>query len=152
MGIIDRIKKTTKTDETAEAKPVKKAAVKKAAPAKKVAKTETAPVVVPADASAAPIVTKSTNTVLVRPVVTEKAATAQTSANKYTFIVARWAKKAAVKAAVKEVYGVEPVAVNMINVEGHRMRFAKNTGKRSDFKKAIVTLPAGKTITIHQGV
>lgn len=155
MGIMDRIKKTK--DETAvdekSVKPAKKTVKKAAAPkatkaespkkeeVEKVAKSETAP-----------LVTKATNRVLIRPVVTEKASSAQQGANKYTFIVATWAKKNAIKSEVKAVYGVEPVAVNVINVQGHRVRFGRNLGKRSDFKKAIVTLPPGKTITIHEGV
>ncbi len=89
--------------------------------------------------------------VLVKPLVTEKSAVMQ-SANKYTFIVARWAKKIHVKAAIKEMYGVDPIDVNVINVQGRRVRFGRGLGQRSDYKKAIITLPAGKSITIHEGV
>lgn len=143
MGIMDRIKKTKKTVEPVEEveKKVKKA--KKEEQTEKVVKAET---------EVAPIITKSTNPVLIRPLVTEKAARAQSGQNKYTFIVALWAGKSAVKTAIKQVYNVEPVAVHIVNVEGHRVRFGKNQGKHSDFKKAIVTLPKGKTITIHEGV
>src|SRR3989338_2223121 len=129
MGIMDRFKKTKPEQIAAETKPTKKTT-------KKVA---------------APIVTKTTNRILIKPVVTEKAASAQ-SGGKYTFIVANWAKKATIKTAVKEVYGVEPATVNVVHVQGHRVRFGKNIGQHSDFKKAIVTLPPGKTITIHEGV
>ena len=152
MGIMDRFKKTKPEQIAAETKPTKKT-TKKVAASKVAAPKETAPEVVPvkAETVAAPIVTKTTNRILIKPVVTEKAASAQ-SGGKYTFIVANWAKKATIKTAVKEVYGIEPVTVNVVHVQGHRVRFGKNIGQHSDFKKAIVTLPPGKTITIHEGV
>ncbi|MCX6779571.1 MAG: 50S ribosomal protein L23 [Candidatus Magasanikbacteria bacterium] len=91
------------------------------------------------------------NSILVRPVVTEKSAVKQ-SENKYTFIVVNGANKGAVRQAVFEVYGVKPLSVNMINVQGKPIRFGNHSGKRSDYKKAVVTLPKGKTIVIHEGV
>ncbi len=45
-----------------------------------------------------------------------------------------------------------PLTVNTMNVDGKRVRFGHSNGRRSDFKKAFITLPAGKTITIHEGV
>ena len=89
--------------------------------------------------------------VLVHPLVTEKSAVAE-SLNKYCFIVSGSATKIQVKKAVEEIYGVKPLAVNMANVQGRRVRFGKNMGRRSDFKKATVTLPKGKSISIHEGV
>ena len=89
--------------------------------------------------------------ILVRPLITEKAAVAQ-SQNKYTFIVEAHATKNQVKKAITEAYGMTPVAVNVVNVNGHRVRFGRTMGRRSDYRKAIVTLPKGKSITIHEGV
>ena len=89
--------------------------------------------------------------VLVKPLVTEKSAVAE-SRNKYSFVVARSVNKNQIKKAVEEIYGVKPAVVNVMNVEGRRLRFGRSAGRRSDFKKAIVTLPAGKTIDIHSGV
>ncbi|OGH90021.1 MAG: 50S ribosomal protein L23 [Candidatus Magasanikbacteria bacterium RIFOXYD2_FULL_36_9] len=91
------------------------------------------------------------NNVLVRALVTEKSAIKQ-SENKYSFIVVNNANKAVIRKAVEEVYGIKPIRVNVINVQGKAMRFGKHSGKRSDFKKAIVSLPKGKTIVIHEGV
>lgn len=93
----------------------------------------------------------ASNRLIIRPLVTEKAAVAQ-SLNKYSFIVSVDATKAQIKKAIKEIYGVEPKTVNTINVEGKRRRFGRTTGRRSDFKKALVTLPSGKSITIYEGV
>lgn len=94
---------------------------------------------------------KIKNDILVRALVTEKSAVKQ-SESKYSFVVVNNANKAAVKKAVFEVYGVKPVAVNMLNVQGKFVRFGNHYGKRSDYKKAVVTLPKGKTIVVHEGV
>lgn len=89
--------------------------------------------------------------ILVKPLVSEKAAIAET-ANTYTFVVTNDATKLTVKRAVKEVYGVMPIRVRMLNVQGKYVRFGRGYGRRSDWKKAIVTLPKGQTIRIHEGV
>lgn len=89
--------------------------------------------------------------ILIKPLVTEKAAIMQ-SANKYSFLVDRSANKYQIKEAVLKKYGVKPVAVNVVNVQGKFVRFGRTMGKRSDFRKAIVTLPQGKSITVHEGV
>ncbi len=88
---------------------------------------------------------------IIKPLVTEKGAVMQ-SGNKYSFIVATKATKAEIKAAVKKLYQVEAVAVNTINVSGHAVRYGRNNGRHSDFKKAIVTLKAGESIALHEGV
>lgn len=134
MGIMDKLKKEEKTAK-AEKKTVKKAAPKKAAPKEeKVAPTS-----------------GYAYKIIVRPIVTEKAAIMQSSRT-YAFEVVNSAKKVDVKKAVKELYGVNPVSVRVINVQGHRVRFGKFSGKRSDYKKAMVTLKPGDSITIHEGV
>lgn len=89
--------------------------------------------------------------ILVKPVVTEKAAAAN-QFNQYVFMVANKANKIDVAKAVKIFYGIEPVAVNIINVSGKKVTRGRVKGQRSDWKKAIVTLPAGKTIQIYEGV
>jgi large subunit ribosomal protein L23 len=96
-------------------------------------------------------VKKIINSVLLRALVTEKSAIKQ-SENKYSFVVANSANKAVIKKAVEEVYGVKPLSVNVINAQGKAIRFGNHFGKRSDFRKAIVTLPKGKSIVIHEGV
>lgn len=89
--------------------------------------------------------------ILVKPLVTEKSAVAE-SKNKYSFIVIKSANKNQIKTAIEEVYGVKPSQVNVANIEGRRVRFGRSMGKRNDYKKAIVTLPEGKTLDIHSGV
>lgn len=89
--------------------------------------------------------------VLIKPLITEKTAVMQ-GINQYTFVVAKWASKVNIKQVIKEMYGVTPVSVNVLHTQGRNVRSGKGAGSRSDYKKAIVTLPAGKSITIHEGV
>lgn len=89
--------------------------------------------------------------ILIKPLITEKSAIAE-SKNKYSFVVVKSANKNQIKTAVAEVYGVKPVSVNVVNMEGRRVRFGRSMGRRNDYKKAIVSLPEGKTIDIHTGV
>ncbi len=89
--------------------------------------------------------------VLIRPLITEKASILGTE-NKYFFEVARNANKIEITKAIEEVYGIKPVKVNIINMKGKKVRFGRTLGKRKNWKKAIVTLPEGKTIKIYEGV
>ncbi len=89
--------------------------------------------------------------VLIRPIVSEKTAGLETD-GVYTFQVAESASKDAIKQAVKEVYGVWPTRVRVISGQGKWVRFGRFTGRRSDWKKALVTLPKGQSIRIHEGV
>ena len=89
--------------------------------------------------------------ILVKPLITEKSAIAE-HGNKYSFVVTKSANKNQIKIAIEEIYGVKPSQVNVANIEGRRIRFGRTMGKRNDYKKAIITLPKGKTIDIHTGV
>ncbi len=89
--------------------------------------------------------------VLLRPLVTEKAAIGE-SGRKYSFIVAKNADKKMIKKAIKDLYGVEPESVNVLNTGGRQVRYGRVKGRRPDYRKAVVTLPVGKAITLHEGV
>jgi len=89
--------------------------------------------------------------VLLKPLVTEKVSNLGIL-NKYVFAVATDANKIEVAKAVKEIYGVSPISVNIINRLGKKARYGRISGKRKDWKKAIVTLPKGETIKIYEGV
>lgn len=91
------------------------------------------------------------NRLLVRPVITEKA-TDLAADNKYAFVVEKSANKIEIAKAIKAVYGVEPMAVNMINMQGKKVARGRIRGQRKDWKKAIVTLKKGDTISIYEGV
>lgn len=89
--------------------------------------------------------------ILVRPYVSEKAAHGE-ARGMYTFVVSGFATKISVKQVVLHRYGVLPKDVRMINTEGKRKQKGQSGGKRSDWKKAVVVLPQGTTINIHEGV
>jgi len=81
------------------------------------------------------------------PVITEKA-TAQSEHNQVVFRVSLEATKREVKAAVEGLFDVKVDAVNTIRVQGKTKRFKGRIGRRSDYKKAIVTLKAGDKIEL----
>lgn len=90
--------------------------------------------------------------VLVRPVITEKN-TRLTELGQYTFEVAPEANKIMVKQAVEALFGVSVEAVNILIVKSKRKRILRSRnqrefGRKSGYKKAIVTLAAGDTIDI----
>ena len=89
--------------------------------------------------------------VLVKPLVTEKA-TNLGSESKYVFVVQNSANKIEISKAVNSIYGINPISVNIIKTKGKKKRHGKTTGKRKDWKKAIVTLPKGKSINVYEGV
>ena len=85
------------------------------------------------------------------PVITEKA-TAVSEHNQVVFRVSLEANKRQVKAAVEELFAVKVDAVNTIRVEGKTKRFRGRPGRRSDYKKAIVTLAEGSRIDVTTGI
>ena len=74
-----------------------------------------------------------------KPVITEKSM-ADMAEKKYTFIVHVDANKSQIKRAEEEVFNVKVESVNTINGLGKTKRMGVHVGKRSDYKKAVVTL------------
>lgn len=95
--------------------------------------------------------TKDAYKVLIRPLVTEKA-TDLAVLNKYCFEVAQNANKIEIKKAIKSLYGLEPVDIKIINLRGKRIRYGRVSGKKKNWKKAIITLKQGDKIEIYEGV
>ncbi len=89
--------------------------------------------------------------VLRRPVVTEKSTDFQ-ERGRYVFEVAPEATKLQVKAAVQDAFGVKVVKVNTMNVRGKGKRYGPRIATKPAWKKAIVTLAPGNSITIFEGV
>ena len=85
------------------------------------------------------------------PVITEKA-TMGSEHNQVTFRVPLDATKPEIKAAVEKLFEVEVNAVNTIRQRGKTKRFRGRPGKRSDYKKAIVSLAEGHSIDVTTGV
>lgn len=89
--------------------------------------------------------------VILSPVVTEKSALLA-SQGQYVFHVEVDANKIQIKNAIRTMYGVTPVSVNVFKQEGKQIRYARTRGQRKAWKKAMVTLPKGKTIEVYEGV
>ena len=88
---------------------------------------------------------------ILAPVITEKA-TLLSEQNKVVFRVAESATKDEIAAAVEALFKVNVTKVNTINVKGKTKRFRGIVGRRSDVKKAIVTLADGQSIDITTGL
>ncbi len=94
---------------------------------------------------------KTLHDVILSPVITEKA-TKLTEANQIVFAVPLDATKPEIAKAVAELFKVNVTAVNTIRVKGKSKAFRGTKYKRSDVKKAIVTLAEGEQIDITTGL
>ncbi|KKR02924.1 MAG: 50S ribosomal protein L23 [Parcubacteria group bacterium GW2011_GWF2_39_13b] len=83
--------------------------------------------------------------ILKAPHITEKAINMGQD-NKYVFKVSPEGNKSEVKKAVSELYGVNVVDVNIINIPKKKRRLGQNQGFKSGYKKAVVTLAEGEKI------
>ena len=88
---------------------------------------------------------------ILSPVITEKA-TMLSEQNKVVFRVAKDATKAQIAEAIENLFKVSVVKVNTLNVKGKTKRFRGRVGRRSDVKKAIITLAEGQSIDITTGL
>ncbi len=89
--------------------------------------------------------------VILSPVITEKA-TLLSEQNKVVFRVSQDSTKDEIAAAIEELFKVKVTKVNTLNVKGKTKRFRGRPGRRSDVKKAIVTLAEGQSIDISTGL
>ena len=84
---------------------------------------------------------------IIRPLVTEKA-TMGNEHGQVSFVVAITATKPEIKAAVEMLFNVKVTAVNTSILKGKTKNFRGRPGRRSDTKKAIVTLAEGQAIDL----
>lgn len=84
--------------------------------------------------------------VLKEPHTSEKATVMAEKFNQVTFKVLKTATKREIKLAVEHLFNVKVKNVSVINVKGKSKRFKQTTGKRSDWKKAFVSLHADQDI------
>ena len=91
---------------------------------------------------------KNPRDIVLAPVVSEKSYDLIDSNHTYTFEVDPRASKTEIKRAVESIFKVTVVAVNTMNRQGKRKRTGYRFGKRSDVKRALVTLAEGDSIDI----
>jgi large subunit ribosomal protein L23 len=130
MGIFSRKKTDTSAPAVQPAETKATQSVAKTA-AKKVAKTVSKPVA---------------KVVLLQPIITEKS----TANGTYVFKVSKAATKNEVRKAFQAKYGKQPRKVNVVNVMGKTKFRGNQTGKRADWKKAVVYLTKGESVDLFQ--
>ncbi len=89
--------------------------------------------------------------IILRPLVSEKASILS-SLGKYIFVVHADSTRLQVRSSIRSMYGVTPTSVCIQNQKGKFVRVGRRQGNRKNWKKAIVTLPKGKTINVYEGV
>jgi large subunit ribosomal protein L23 len=97
--------------------------------------------------------------IIIKPILTEKMAILEERENKFAFLVSPDANKSEIKKAVETKFDVKVVKVATMNRLGkHKQmtvrsggRTIRTTGKRSDYKKAVITLESGSTIDLLRG-
>ncbi len=95
--------------------------------------------------------------VLIKPLITEKmTAVTEKYPSRYGFIVDKRASKSQIKKAVEDMYDVTVDSVNtMVYLGKRQMRYTRTgfqTGRKNNFKKAIVTLSEGQTIDFYSNI
>ena len=85
------------------------------------------------------------------PMLTEKCHDLKEKYNQVAFRVERKANKVQVKEAVEKIFKVKVKRVNVMRMNGKKKRLGRHTGKRADWKKAVVTLMPGESIEIIEG-
>ncbi len=84
--------------------------------------------------------------IIIAPMITEKSGSQLEKFNSYTFKVSMNANKVEIKKAIEKIFSVRVISVNTITMMGKPKKLGKYEGKRSDWKKAIVTLKPGDKI------
>lgn len=89
--------------------------------------------------------------IIVAPLISEKTTRLAEKHNQAVFRVLSDARKPEIKAAVEKLFNVKVESVRTLNVQGKRKRFGRFEGRRSDWKKAYVTLAEGQQIEMLAG-
>jgi large subunit ribosomal protein L23 len=93
-----------------------------------------------------------THEIIIRPLITEKTSIQKEMFNKVSFEVDRRANRIEIKKAVETVFNVRVASVKTMQITGKTKQRGRITGKRRDWKKAIVTLLPGERIDFFDGV
>ncbi|MEC4890166.1 MAG: 50S ribosomal protein L23 [Nitrospira sp.] len=92
----------------------------------------------------------SMHAVLVQPLLTEKITGLREKTNTVGFVVHPDANRLQIKQAVETLLKVKVEKVNVLNVQGKTKRLGRFSGKRSDWKKAFVTLKKGEKLEMYE--
>jgi len=90
--------------------------------------------------------------IIIKPLITEKTSIQKELNNQLTFEVDRRANRIEIKQAIESIFNVRVAAVKTMQVTGKTKQRGRITGKRRDWKKAIVKLMPGERIDFFEGV
>ncbi|WP_298248031.1 50S ribosomal protein L23 [uncultured Christiangramia sp.] len=94
--------------------------------------------------------------ILIKPVITEKATADSEMNNRFTFVVSNKANKIQIKDSIESAYGVSVTKVRTMNVRPDRKtKYTKSgmiTGKTNAYKKAVVQVAEGETIDLYSNL
>ena len=90
--------------------------------------------------------------VIKEPRITEKANLQKEGFNHLSFKVHPKANKIEIRRAVETLFKTKVVTVKTMNVRGKRRRIGRNTGRKPDWKKAVVTLAPGESVEFFEGM
>ena len=88
---------------------------------------------------------------IVRPVITEKSSAAYQERGEYAFEVHPDATKPQIRNAIEQLFGVKVTGVWTSNQRGKDKRMGRTSGRRPNWKKAIVKLREGDSIAVFEG-
>lgn len=96
--------------------------------------------------------------IIFRPILTEKMSRLEESQNRYAFQVDRRANKIEIRKAIEKKFNVKVSKISTTNMKGKQKQMTvrsgghviRTSGKRSDWKKAMVTLEEGFTIDLYE--
>ena len=94
---------------------------------------------------------KDLRSVLKRPLITEKGTRLKEEGNQLVFEVDKNANKVEIRKAVETIFNVKVLNVRTLNFQGKKKRMGRQIGKRSDWKKAYVTLAPGQSVEFFEG-
>ncbi len=94
--------------------------------------------------------------ILIKPIITEKATNDSENNSCYAFAVNKKANKLEIKQAVQELYGVNVEEIKTMIIPGkHKMRYIKRgtmSGNTGSYKKAIVKVRSGETVDLRSNI
>lgn len=94
---------------------------------------------------------KKGRNIIIKPILTEKISDLQESQNKYAFVVDREANKIEIRSAVESKFDVKVIKVATMNMKGKLKKMGRFEGRRSNWKKAVVTLEKDNKIDFIEG-
>ena len=88
--------------------------------------------------------------ILIRPLLTEKITALREATNTVGFVVHPDANRIQIRLAVETLLKVKVDKVNVLNVRGKVKKLGRFSGRRSDWKKALVTLKQGEKLEMYE--